>query len=36
VESYREKILNKLDAKNTAGIVVYAMKNKLYSSEPDL
>lgn len=36
VESYREKILNKMDAKNTAGIVVYAMKNKLYSSEADL
>lgn len=30
VEGYREKILEKIHAKNTAGIVVYAMKNKIY------
>lgn len=30
VEGYREKILEKIDAKNTAGIVVYAIKNNIY------
>ena len=30
VEGYREKILEKIEAKNTAGIVVFAMKNKIY------
>jgi Response regulator containing a CheY-like receiver domain and an HTH DNA-binding domain len=30
VEGYREKILEKIEAKNTAGIVVYAMRNKIY------
>jgi DNA-binding NarL/FixJ family response regulator len=30
VESYREKILEKIQAKNTAGIVVYALRNKIY------
>jgi two-component system response regulator NreC len=29
VEGYREKILTKIDGKNTVGIVVYALKNKL-------
>lgn len=31
VEGYREKILEKIEAKNTAGIVVYAMRNKIYN-----
>lgn len=31
IEGYREKILEKIKAKNTAGIVVYAIKNKLYN-----
>lgn len=30
VEGYREKILEKIDARNTAGIVVYALKHKLF------
>lgn len=30
VEGYREKILEKTNAKNTAGIVIYAIKNKIY------
>ena len=30
VEGYREKILEKMEVKNTAGIVVYAMKHKIY------
>ncbi len=30
IESYREKILEKMQVKNTAGIVVYAIKNGLY------
>ena len=30
VEGYRESILKKIHAKNTAGIVVYAIKNKLF------
>ncbi|HMJ46019.1 MAG TPA: response regulator transcription factor [Ferruginibacter sp.] len=30
VEGYREKILEKMQAKNTAGIVVYALRNKIY------
>ncbi len=33
IEGYREKILEKIEAKNTAGIVVYAIKNKLYKYE---
>lgn len=33
IESYREKILNKIDAKNTAGVVVYALKHRLYTYE---
>lgn len=35
VEGYREKILEKIDAKNTAGIVVYAIKNEIYQVPPD-
>jgi DNA-binding NarL/FixJ family response regulator len=31
IESYREKILDKIDAKNTAGVVVYALKHRLYT-----
>jgi DNA-binding NarL/FixJ family response regulator len=30
VEGYREKIAEKMEVKNTAGIVVYAIKNKIY------
>jgi DNA-binding NarL/FixJ family response regulator len=30
VEGYREKILEKINAKNTVGIVVYAIKHKIY------
>ena len=30
VEGYREKISEKMEVKNTAGIVVYAIKNKIY------
>ncbi len=30
VEGYREKILKKMQVRNTAGIVVYAIKNQLY------
>lgn len=30
IEGYRKSILDKIDAKNTAGIVVYAMKNRIY------
>lgn len=30
IEGYREKILEKIEARNTAGIVVYALKHKLY------
>ena len=30
VEGYREKILEKMEVKNTAGIVVYAMKHRIY------
>lgn len=30
VEGYREKILEKIDAKNSVGIVVYAIKNKIF------
>ena len=30
VEGYREKILEKIDAKNSVGIVIYAIKNKIY------
>lgn len=31
VEGYREKILEKIDAKNVAGLVVYAIKNNIYN-----
>jgi DNA-binding NarL/FixJ family response regulator len=30
VEGYREKILEKINARNTVGIVVYAIKNKIF------
>jgi len=30
IEGYREKILEKINAKNTAGIVVFAIKNGMY------
>ena len=30
VEGYREKILEKINAKNTVGIVIYAIKHKIY------
>lgn len=30
IEGYREKIQEKIDAKNTAGIVVYAIKNGIF------
>ena len=30
IEGYREKILEKIDAKNIAGLVIYAIKNNLY------
>ncbi|MCG8321170.1 MAG: LuxR C-terminal-related transcriptional regulator [Cytophagales bacterium] len=33
VERYREHLLNKTNADNMAGLVMYAMKNKLF---PDL
>lgn len=33
IESYRSKILEKIDAKNMVGIVVYAIKNKIYEYE---
>ena len=33
VEKYREHLLNKTNAENMAGLVMYAMKNKLF---PDL
>ncbi len=30
VETHRDSLLNKTEAKNTAGLVMYAMKNKLF------
>ena len=30
IEGYREKIQDKISARNTAGIVVYAIKNRIY------
>ena len=30
IEGYREKIQEKINARNTAGIVVYAIKNRIY------
>jgi DNA-binding NarL/FixJ family response regulator len=30
IEDYREKILEKIDAKNSAGIVVFAIRNKIF------
>ena len=35
VEGYREKILEKIKAKNTAGIVVYAIKHKIFAYADD-
>jgi len=29
VEGYRTKILEKMDAKNTAGVVIFALKHRL-------
>jgi len=31
VEGYRSKILDKMNAKNTAGIVIYAIKHGIYA-----
>ena len=31
VEGYREKILEKIEAKNVAGLVVYAIRNNIYT-----
>lgn len=33
IENYRSNILAKIDAKNTVGIVVYAIKHKIYEYE---
>jgi DNA-binding NarL/FixJ family response regulator len=30
IEGYREKILEKIEAKNIAGLVIYAIKNNIY------
>ena len=30
IEGYRDKIQEKINARNTAGIVVYAIKNRIY------
>jgi DNA-binding CsgD family transcriptional regulator len=30
IEGYRERIQEKISARNTAGIVVYAIKNRIY------
>jgi DNA-binding NarL/FixJ family response regulator len=30
IEGYREKILEKIDAKNIAGLVIYAIRNNIY------
>jgi DNA-binding NarL/FixJ family response regulator len=30
IESYRERIQEKINARNTAGIVVYAIKNSIF------
>jgi len=30
VEGYREKILEKISARNSVGIVIYALKNNIY------
>ena len=30
IEGYREKIMEKIKARNTTGIVVYAIKNGIY------
>lgn len=34
IEGYREKILEKIGAKNTVGLVVYAIKHKIYQMPP--
>ena len=31
IEGYRDKIFEKIGAKNSAGVVVYAIKNKIYN-----
>jgi DNA-binding NarL/FixJ family response regulator len=33
IEGHREKILEKIDAKNSIGIVVYAMKHRIFESK---
>ena len=33
VEGYRTKIMEKMDAKNTAGVVIFALKNNLIKEE---
>ena len=33
IEGYRDRILEKIDARNAAGIVVYAIKNNIYKVE---
>jgi DNA-binding CsgD family transcriptional regulator len=33
VESHRQRILEKIGAKNTVGIVIYAIVNNIYSLE---
>ena len=30
IEGYRDRIFEKIGAKNSAGVVVYAIKNKIY------
>ena len=36
VEGHRQRILEKIGAKNTVGLVVYAMVNKIYTFFPSL
>jgi len=31
IEGYRDRILEKIGARNSAGIVVYAIRNKIYN-----
>jgi DNA-binding NarL/FixJ family response regulator len=33
VEGYRTKIMEKMDVKNTAGVVIFALKNNLIKEE---
>ena len=35
IEGYRKKVQEKMKVKNTAGIVVYAIKNKVYNIDSD-